>query len=239
MLAVAAYVKETGDRAILDAPVPYDNEPGSETPLYEHLHRSLRYTLDRLGPHGLPLIGRADWNDCLNLNAFSETPGESFQTTENKEGGVAESVFIAGLFVLAADELAALADHHGHPDDAARCRDARRTMDAAVRAHGWDGAWFRRAYDYFGDPVGAAENEEGRIFIEPQGMCVTRRHRARRRHGRARARLGGRTPGDPPRHRAPAAAPTPATTSSWARSAPTRPATRRTPASSATPTRGS
>jgi cellobiose phosphorylase len=172
VLAVAAYVKETGDRAILDAPVPYDNEPGSETPLYEHLHRSLRYTLDRLGPHGLPLIGRADWNDCLNLNAFSETPGESFQTTENKEGGVAESVFIAGLFVLAADELAALADHYGHPDDAARCRDARRTMDAAVRAHGWDGAWFRRAYDYFGDPVGAAENEEGRIFIEPQGMCV-------------------------------------------------------------------
>jgi cellobiose phosphorylase len=172
VLAVAAYVKEVGDRAILDAPVPYDNEPGSETPLYEHLHRSLRYTLDRLGPHGLPLIGRADWNDCLNLNAFSETPGESFQTTENKEGGVAESVFIAGLFVLAADELAALADHHAHPDDAARCRDARRTMDAAVRAHGWDGAWFRRAYDHFGDPVGAAENEEGRIFIEPQGMCV-------------------------------------------------------------------
>jgi cellobiose phosphorylase len=172
VLAVAAYVKETGDRAILDAPVPYDNEPGSETPLYEHLHRSLRYTLDRLGPHSLPLIGRADWNDCLNLNAFSETPGESFQTTENKEGGVAESVFIAGLFVLAADELAALADHHGHPEDAARCRAARRTMDAAVRAHGWDGAWFRRAYDYFGDPVGAAENQEGRIFIEPQGMCV-------------------------------------------------------------------
>jgi cellobiose phosphorylase len=172
VLAVAAYVKETGDRAILDAPVPYDNEPGSETPLYEHLQRSLRYTLDRLGPHGLPLIGRADWNDCLDLNAFSETPGESFQTTENKEGGVAESVFIAGVFVLAADELAALADHHGHPDDAARLRDARRTMDAAVRAHGWNGAWFRRAYDYFGDPVGAAENEEGRIFIEPQGMCV-------------------------------------------------------------------
>ncbi len=62
------------------------------------------------GPHGLPLIGRADWNDCLNLNCFSETPGESFQTTENRHGGVAESVFIAGLFVLAADELAEIAD---------------------------------------------------------------------------------------------------------------------------------
>jgi cellobiose phosphorylase len=172
VLAVAAYVKETGDRGILDEPVPYDNEPGSETPLYEHLHRSLRYTLDRLGPHGLPLIGRADWNDCLNLNCFSETPGESFQTTENKEGGVAESVFIGGLFTLAADELAALAELHGRHDDAARCRDAARTMQAAVSTHGWDGAWFRRAYDFFGRPVGAGDSDEGRIFIEPQGMCV-------------------------------------------------------------------
>ena len=81
--------------------MPYDNQPGSEKPLYEHLQRSFRYTLDRLGPHGLPLIGRADWNDCLNLNCFSDTPGQSFQTTTNKEGKVAESVFIAGLFVLA------------------------------------------------------------------------------------------------------------------------------------------
>jgi cellobiose phosphorylase len=172
ILAVAAYVKETGDDGILDVPVPYDNEPGSQTPLYEHLQRALRYTLGRLGPHGLPLIGRADWNDCLNLNCFSETPGESFQTTENREGGVAESVFIAGLFTLAAGELAGLAERHGHPSDAAECRAAGKAMADAVRAHGWDGAWFRRAYDYFGNPVGSAENEEGRIFVEPQGMCV-------------------------------------------------------------------
>jgi cellobiose phosphorylase len=172
IVAVAAYVKETGDRDILDEQVPYDNQPGSESSLYEHLQRSLRYTLDRLGPHGLPLIGRADWNDCLNLNCFSETPGESFQTTENRQGGVAESVFIGGLFTLAAGELATLAELRGHHRSAASCRDARRTMDAAVRAHGWDGAWFRRAYDYFGNPVGSAGNEEGKIFIEPQGMCV-------------------------------------------------------------------
>jgi cellobiose phosphorylase len=172
VLAVAAYTSETGDLAILDAPVPYANEAGSETPLHEHLHRALRYTLDRLGPHGLPLIGRADWNDCLNLNCFSETPGESFQTTSNKEGGVAESVFIGGLFTLAAGEMAALDDHHGRPDDADRWRQAARSMDAAVRTHGWDGAWFRRAYDFDGNPVGSAANEEGRIYIEPQGMCV-------------------------------------------------------------------
>ena len=172
ILSVAAYVKETGDHGILHEPVPYDNQPGTESPLYEHLQRSLRYTQERLGPHGLPLIGRADWNDCLNLNCFSETPGESFQTTENRRGGVAESVFIGGLFALAAGELAALAERHDRCDDAVACLGAQRTMDAVVRADGWDGAWFRRAYDYFGNPVGSAENEEGQIFIEPQGMCI-------------------------------------------------------------------
>ena len=133
ILAVAAYVKETGERGILDEPVPFDNEPGSESTLYEHLQRSVQYTLDRLGPHGLPLIGRADWNDCLNLNCFSETPGESFQTTENREGGVAESVFIAALFTLAADELAQIAQHHGR-----RRRD--RAVPVRARRDGRGGA---------------------------------------------------------------------------------------------------
>ena len=172
ILAVAAYVKETGDSVILDEQVPYDNEVGSETPLYEHLRRALGYTLDRLGPHGLPLIGRADWNDCLNLNAFLEEPGESFQTAPQREGGVAESVFIAGQFALAAEELARLAELKGVPDDAAHDRAEREQMIEAVREHGWDGEWFRRAYDFFGEVVGSAENEEGQIWIEPQGMCV-------------------------------------------------------------------
>ncbi len=172
ILGVAAYLKETGNRSILGEQVPYDNEPGSETPLYEHLRRSLGYTLERLGPHGLPLIGRADWNDCLNLNCFSDTPGESFQTTENKEGGVAESVFIAGLFVLAAEELAQIAERSGDEAEAERYRAEKERMAAAVRDHGWDGEWFRRAYDHFGRPVGSAECDEGQIFIEPQGMCV-------------------------------------------------------------------
>jgi len=85
---------------------------------------------------------------------------------------VAESVFIAGLFVLAAHELAALVDHRGDAAEAARLRGAAADMVASVDAHGWDGDWFRRAYDYFGEPIGSAGNEEGQIFIEPQGMCV-------------------------------------------------------------------
>lgn len=169
---VAAYLKETGDTSILDEQVPYDNDEQSATPLYEHLQRSYQYTLDRLGPHGLPLIGRADWNDCLNLNCFSDTPGESFQTTENKEGGAAESVFIAGLFALAARELAGIAELSGRTDEAAGYEAASEKMAGTIAEHGWDGAWFRRAYDYHGNVVGSGENSEGQIFIEPQGMCI-------------------------------------------------------------------
>ncbi|HVM48132.1 MAG TPA: hypothetical protein VMU04_08895 [Candidatus Acidoferrum sp.] len=172
IVGVAAYLKETGDWSILDEPVQFENEPGSEQPLYEHLRRSIQYTLDRLGPHGLPLIGRADWNDCLNLNCFSDTPGQSFQTTTNKEGKVAESVFIAGLFVLAARELAAIAAKRELKDQAAKYLALAASMEKTVHEHGWDGDWFIRAYDDFGRPVGSKRCEEGKIFIESQGMCV-------------------------------------------------------------------
>ena len=172
VLAVTAYIKETDDWSILDEPVPYNNCPGTEEPLYGHLQRSIQYTLDRLGPHGLPLIGRADWNDCLNLNTFSSAPGESFQTTTTKDGRTAESIFIAGLFVLAAKEMAALAQVRERGNDARHYQEVAAQMEATVFEHGWDGAWFLRAYDDFGHKVGSQECDEGKIFIEPQGMCV-------------------------------------------------------------------
>ena len=172
ILGVAAYLKETGDWSILEEPVPFQNEPGSERPLYAHLRRSFEYTLKRLGPHQLPLIGRADWNDCLNLNCFSDTPGQSFQTTTNKEGKVAESVFIAGLFVLAARELAAIAQRSGRGRESRRYRVEAAKMEKTVYRHGWDGNWFVRAYDHFGKPIGSKRCKEGKIFIESQGMCV-------------------------------------------------------------------
>ncbi len=171
-LGVAAYLKETGDWSILDEPVQFENEPGSERPLYEHLRRSYNYTLERPGPHGLPLIGRADWNDCLNLNCFSDTPGQSFQTTTNKEGKTAESVFIAGLFVLAAKELAAMARKRQLNDEAERYLAEAAKMEKVIHQHGWDGKWFVRAYDDFGKPIGSKVCKEGKIFIESQGMCI-------------------------------------------------------------------
>ncbi len=172
ILSVAAYLKETGDWSILDEPAPYDNEPGTEQPLYDHLLRSHRYTLERIGPHGLPLIGRADWNDPLTLNCFSEAPGENFQTTMHQDGTKAESVFIAGLFIYSAKELAAIAEHRGAPEEANRFLAAAKEMDQVIHQHGWDGEWFVRAYDHFGDKVGSHERDEGQIFIEPQGFCV-------------------------------------------------------------------
>ncbi|HEY0119661.1 MAG TPA: glycosyl transferase [Cellulomonas sp.] len=169
---VAAYIRETGDWSILDVPVPFDNEAGSEVPLFEHLTRSFEFTVTHRGPHGLPLIGRADWNDCLNLNCFSTTPGESFQTTENKADGVAESVFIAAMFVKYGAEYADLAERRGLGEAASRARSLVDDMRGAVLTHGWDGKWFLRAYDYFGNPVGTDAAPEGKIWIEPQGFAV-------------------------------------------------------------------
>ena len=170
--AVCAYVKETGDFSILDHPTPFDNVPGSEAPLMEHIRRSIRFTRTHLGPHGLPLIGRADWNDCLNLNCFSTEPGESFQTSGPSEGPVAESVFIAGMFVKYGGEYADLCGRLGLVDEEADVRQAIRDTENAVRKDGWDGEWFLRAYDAFGHKVGSRECTEGQIFIEPQGMCT-------------------------------------------------------------------
>ena len=186
-----AYIAETGDYSILDEIVDFDNDPTLAQPLMEHLRRSVNYTLTHLGPHKLPLIGRADWNDCLNLNCFSDTPGQSFQTTGPSEGPVAESVFIAGMYVKYAASYAQICRHLAQiraesGADAAKAQDESKAliaeakkieqsvkkMEKTILSAGWDGEWFIRAYDAFGEPVGSSKCEEGKIFIEPQGMCV-------------------------------------------------------------------
>ena len=150
----------------------FDNDPALAQPLLEHLRRSFDYTRTHLGPHGLPLIGRADWNDCLNLNCFSEHPGESFQITGPSKGPVAESVFIAGMFVKYGRAWTAICRRLGLAQEAAAGDEAIAAVEKAVLDAGWDGAWFRRAFDAFGQVVGGKACEEGQIYIEPQGMCV-------------------------------------------------------------------
>ena len=168
----SAYVKETGDTSILTQMVPFDNDMSVAAPLMDHLKRSLDYIINHKGPHDLPLIGRADWNDCLNLNCFSAHPGESFQTFGPSEGPVAESVFIAGMFVKYGEEYAQLCELQGDAAEAARARAEVQKMYDAILKDGWDGDWFVRAYDAYSHKVGSKECREGQIYIEPQGFCV-------------------------------------------------------------------
>lgn len=168
----SAYVRETGDTSILTETVPFDNDMSVAASLMDHLKRSFDYTVNHKGPHGLPLIGRADWNDCLNLNCFSAHPGESFQTFGPSEGPVAESVFIAGMFVKYGEEYAQLCELMDDPEEAARARKEVAAMYDTILAHGWDGDWFLRAYDAYSRKIGSRECKEGQIYIEPQGFCV-------------------------------------------------------------------
>jgi cellobiose phosphorylase len=171
ILSTTAYLKETGDFSLLEQSVPFDNDESKARPHFDHLKASFYHVVEHLGPHKLPLIGRADWNDCLNLNCFSKDPNESFQTTTNKEGGTAESLMIAGLFVLYGREFIDLCRFAGKDDEADRAKKHVDEMVETVKKHGWDGKWYLRAYDYFGKKVGSDENEEGKIFIESQGFC--------------------------------------------------------------------
>jgi cellobiose phosphorylase len=172
IVGTAAYIKETGDFSILDEAVPFDSDPSNTASLFEHLKRSFYHVINNMGPHGLPLIGRADWNDCLNLNCFSEEPGESFQTSGPSEGPVAESIFIAGLFVYVAPDFIELCRRGNLVEEARQAQMHMETMTQTVLEHGYDGEWFLRAYDAAGEKVGSKECGEGKIFIEPQGLCV-------------------------------------------------------------------
>ncbi len=172
IFGVAAYIKETGDYSILQEQVAYDCDPSHTDSMMDHLKKCFHHVPDNLGPHGLPLIGRADWNDCLNLNCFSATPGESFQTTANFESGVAESVFIAGMFCAVAPDYIHFCEKSGLDAEAAYAREEAEKMKQAVCSAGWDGEWFLRAYDAYGNKIGSKFCEEGKIFIESQGFCV-------------------------------------------------------------------
>lgn len=171
ILSTTEYIKETGDFSLLDEMVPFDNDASKAKPHFDHLKASFYHVVNNLGPHGLPLIGRADWNDCLNLNCFSDDPNESFQTTGNQKGNTAESLMIAGLFVVYGKEYVKLCKRIGKDTEAQEAEKHVDAMIEAVKAHGWDGDWYLRAYDYYGKKIGSHENEEGKIFIESQGWC--------------------------------------------------------------------
>lgn len=170
ILGVSGYIKETGDTEFLQEQVPFDNNTANTATMFEHLKRSFRYITTHTGPHGLPLIGRADWNDCLNLNCFSSDPNDSFQTCTNKDGGNAESVMIAQMFVYVAPDYAAMCRIMRDEQEALFAEQAARKMADKVCTAGWDGEWYLRAYDDAGTKIGSHECGDGKIFIETQGF---------------------------------------------------------------------
>ena len=170
VLGVGGYIRETGDTDFLNVQVPFDNSPTNKASMFEHLKRSFHYTVKNIGPHGLPLIGRADWNDCLNLNCFSKDPNDSFQTSTNKDGKNAESVMIAQMFVYVAPEYAAMCRLMGKEGEAKWAEKQAAKMAEQICKTGWDGDWYIRAYDDLGNKIGSKECEDGKIFIESQGF---------------------------------------------------------------------
>lgn len=157
VLSTASYIKETGDINFLSEEVPYDTwKPSS---MYEHLERAIEYSRAHTGPHGLPLMEFADWNDCLNLSA-------------NNGKNRAESVLVAMMLVLAAKEMARLAEASGRNDDIAKYTELAREMSDRINEVAWDGEWYVRAFDDNGNPVGSSKNEEGKIYLETQPWAV-------------------------------------------------------------------
>ncbi len=178
ILSTAQYIKETGDYSILDEMVPYDNDESKAQTMMHHLKQSFWHVAKFIGPHGLPLAMRADWNDCLNLSCHSDTPGESFQTYtspkygEDKFSRTAESVMVAAMMSYIGPEYVALCKYKGLDEEASKAQSEIEIMNRNTMEFGWDGEWFLRAYDDFGNKVGSHECEEGKIFIEPQGFAV-------------------------------------------------------------------
>ncbi|MCR5765510.1 MAG: glycosyl transferase, partial [Treponema sp.] len=170
VLGVGNYIRESGDVDFLKVDVPFDNSETNKATMFEHLRRSYNYIPNHMGPHGLPLIGRADWNDCLNLNCFSTNPNDSFQTSTNKDGKNAESVMIAQMFVFVTPDYVQMCRLMGDEAEAKRAEELCKKMEEAICTAGWDGEWYVRAYDDFGHKIGSHECEDGKIFIESQGF---------------------------------------------------------------------
>ncbi len=155
VIAACAYVKETGDSGYLDELVSYADGP--EETVWQHLERAIGFTLDHRGPHGLPRAGFSDWDDTLNIDHGS---------------GKAESVWCGMQFCRALRDLADLAEVVDRAPDAERFRSYAAEMDAVVNEHAWDGAWYARAFDDDGLPIGVAAEERHRINMNPQTWCV-------------------------------------------------------------------
>ncbi len=159
VLAITAYLKETGDLAFLDEVISYyekdkDGHSLESGTVFDHVRRAIEFTQNNVGAHGLPLLGFADWNDTVNLPAG------------------AESLFVANLYGKALLEMIELARHLGDAQAVAQYTAYYQTMKQRVNKHAWDGKWYVRYFDVDGSPVGSHSNTKGQIYANGQSWPV-------------------------------------------------------------------
>lgn len=159
VLAVCAYLKETGNLEFLNKEIPFyekdeDGKVIEQGSVLEHLKRAVAFSHDQVGAHGLPLLGFADWNDTVNLPAG------------------AESVFIACQYGVALNELIELFKHLGDEKSVALYQAWHQEMKERVNQHAWDGEWYTRYFDEKGAPLGSKDNREGKIYTNAQSWSV-------------------------------------------------------------------
>ena len=155
ILGVCAYLRETGDVAYLDHKVAYYD--GGEDTIWKHMLRAVEFTLAHRGPQGLPRIGFSDWDDTMNVDHGS---------------GKAESVWVGQHFCRAMLDLAELSDHLHATTDAQRFRALHKEMSQILNNVAWDGAWYARAYDDEGKPVGVKSESHHKIALNTQTWAV-------------------------------------------------------------------
>ena len=155
VIAVCAYVRETGDTAYLDQVVPYCD--GGQDSIVGHMRRAVQFTVDHRGPHGLPRAGFSDWDDTHNVDHGS---------------GLAESVWCGMQFCRAVLDFANLMDYLGCGEDSRELRATYREMAEVINACAWDGAWYARSFDDEGKPIGVASESVHRINLNPQTWSV-------------------------------------------------------------------
>lgn len=153
ILAVCAYLKETGDLAFLDEVIPYymTDERGA---VLDHLRRGIEFTRNDVGAHGLPLLGFADWNDTVNLRTG------------------AESLFTANLYGKALLEIIELFHHLSDGASAEKYTAYYGEMKQRVNEYAWDGEWYIRYFDFDGAPLGSHTNDKGQIYSNGQSWPV-------------------------------------------------------------------
>lgn len=154
IVSTTNYIKETGDFSFPKAKVPFAD--GGSATIYEHLLRAVGYSFKNCGKHGIPLLGYADWNDCLN-----------------NLGKEAERVWVAQFLCYVTKELVTLAKLIRKEKDALKLNKLYQKMSKVINRRSWDGSWYIRVFDEFGRPVGSKKCKEGgKIYLNTQSWAV-------------------------------------------------------------------